>query len=84
MELPPWKIYEADVSSISPSSERIEELWGAVGLYESVEELFHWWHEIVIKLMEQEAFIDPMWIECTQLKDKFLFKIFAAFCVLVV
>ena len=34
---------EADVSSVSPSSERIEELWGVVGLFESVEELCHWW-----------------------------------------
>ena len=27
----------------SRSLERIEELWGAVGLYESVEEISHWW-----------------------------------------
>ena len=31
---------EADVSSIGPSSERIEELWGVVGLYESGPNLF--------------------------------------------
>ena len=43
VELPPGKIYEADVSSVSPSSERIEELWGVVGLYEMAEELSHWW-----------------------------------------
>ena len=24
-------------------SEQTEELWGVVGLYESVEELCHWW-----------------------------------------
>ena len=39
VELPPWKIEKADVSKVSPSSERIEELWGVVGLYQSVEEL---------------------------------------------
>ena len=27
VEWPPWKIWKADVSSVSPSSERIEELW---------------------------------------------------------
>ena len=37
VELPPWKIWKADVSSISPSSERIEELWVAVTFYEGVE-----------------------------------------------
>ena len=31
------------VSSVSPSSERIEELWCVVRLYKSVEELCHWW-----------------------------------------
>jgi len=36
--LPPW-----NVSSVSPSSEWVEELWGVVGLYESAEELCHWW-----------------------------------------
>ena len=43
VELPPSKVQKADVSSVSPSSERIEELWGVVGLYERVEELCHWW-----------------------------------------
>ena len=42
-EQPPSKIEKADVSSVSPSSERIEELWDVVGLYGSVEELCHWW-----------------------------------------
>ena len=40
-----------------------------------------WWHEFVNKLVEQEAFIDLLGIECTQLKDKFLFRIFATFFV---
>ena len=31
MELPPGKIWKADVSSGSPSSKRIEELWAVVG-----------------------------------------------------
>ena len=30
VKLPPWKIWKADVSSVSPSSERIEELWVVV------------------------------------------------------
>ena len=30
VELPPCKIWKADVSSVSPSSERIEELWVVV------------------------------------------------------
>ena len=34
--------------------------------------------------MEQEVFIDSVWIECAQLKNEFLFEIFAAFCVSVV
>ena len=32
VELPPWKIYKADVSSVSPSSQRIEECRGALPL----------------------------------------------------
>ena len=43
VELPPWKVLKADLSSFSPSSEWVEELWGFVGLYESVDELCHWW-----------------------------------------
>ena len=49
-------------------------------LYGSVEELCHWSYEFVNKLMECEVFIDPVRIECTQLKDEFLFEIFAAIC----
>ena len=30
--------------------------------------------------MEREVFSDPTWRECTQLKDEFLFEIFAALC----
>ena len=40
-----------------------------------------WWHEYVNIVVEWEAFFDPEWIECTQLKDEFLFEIFATFCV---
>ena len=36
------------------------------------------------KLVECEVFIDPVKMECSQLKDEFLFKTFAAFCVPVV
>ena len=43
-----------------------------------------WWHEFVNKLVEWEAFLYPVWIECTQLKDEILFETFAAFCVPVV
>ena len=38
-------------------------------------------HEFMNILVESEAFFDPVWRECTQLKDEFLFGIFAAFCV---
>ena len=43
-----------------------------------------WSHVFVNKLEEWEAFINSLWRECTQLKDQFLFEIFAAFCVPVV
>ena len=36
------------------------------------------------KLVELEVFINSVWRECTQLKNEFLFEIFAAFCVPVV
>ena len=32
-----------DDPSVSPASERMEELWGVVGVLVSVEELCHWW-----------------------------------------
>ena len=48
VELPPWKI---GISSVSLSSERIEELWGVVALYGSVELIKPlveiWWHLLV-------------------------------------
>ena len=43
-----------------------------------------WSHELVNKLVECEASIDPVRRECTQLKDEVLFEIFAAFYVSVV
>ena len=43
-----------------------------------------WSHEFVNKLVEREASINSVWRECNQLKDEFLFEIFAAFCVPVV
>ena len=36
-----------------------------------------WRHEFLNKLEEREEFIDPVWRECTQLEDEFLFEIFA-------
>ena len=39
VELPPCKIYNADLSSVSPSSERIEELRGVV-VYMRVQRTF--------------------------------------------
>ena len=83
VELPPWKIWKADFSSVSPSSERIEKLWGAVVLYGSVEEELPlveiWWHEFYDKLAEWGAFIDPVWRECTQLKDEWSLEDFFGF-----
>ena len=37
-----------------------------------------WSHEFVNKFVEWEAFIDPVRIECNQLKDEFLLQIFVA------
>ena len=34
-------------------------------------------HEFVNKLVASEAFIDPVWRESTQMKEEFLFEIFA-------
>ena len=45
------KDLEADVSSISPSSERIEELWGFVGRG-ALPLVEIWSHEFVNKLVE--------------------------------
>ena len=50
--------------------------------YGSVEEV--WWHEFVNKLAERQPFNVPERLESTQLKAKFLFQTFAAFCVPVV
>ena len=37
------------------------------------------------EVVELVVFIDPVWIECTHLKDEFLFlRFFTAFCVPVV
>ena len=33
------------------------------------------------KLVEQEAFIDSVKVKSSELKDKFLFEVFTAFCV---
>ena len=41
VELPPWN--KLTFRAFALSSERIEELWGVVGLYESAEEPCHWW-----------------------------------------
>ena len=43
-----------------------------------------WSHEFVNKFLELEAFIDPVWRECTKLKDEFLVETFVAFRVPVV
>ena len=55
---------------------------GVVGFYVR-EELCHW-KEFVNRSMEREAFIDSVWVECAQSKNKFLFEIFTAICVSVV
>ena len=39
----PEKDLEGDLSSVSPSSERIEELWVIVGFYKGVKEFCHCW-----------------------------------------
>ena len=67
-ELPPGKILKADVSSVSPSSERIEKLWRVIGLHENVEQLSHWWKYGHMNLWINywnagEAFISPVWRE---------------------
>ena len=50
---------------------------GCCWFYEDMEELCYrwkiWWHEFVNKLMEWEAFIDSVWIKCTDLVEKRIF-----------
>ena len=47
-----------------------------------VEELCHWWEGgDMNKSIEREAFIDTVGMKSAELKDKFLFEGFTAFCV---
>ena len=78
------KSLKADVLSVSPSSEQLEELWAeCVGLYaENGATLLVgiWWRENKNKLVEwKELFADTVGIKSADLKDKFLFYGFAAF-----
>ena len=43
-----------------------------------------WSLGFVNKIVEREAFTDPVWRECIQLIDEFLFENFATFCIPVV
>ena len=50
---------KADVSSVSPSSERIEGYWGVVGLYDYVRELCQWWRSGWINLWNERRSLIP-------------------------
>ena len=65
--LPPYRDWCADVSSVSPSSERIKELWIVCGLYSE-----QWKHRNVEnknKLVEQKVFVDSVGIKSADLED---------------
>ena len=70
--------YKADVSSVSPLSERMEELWVVCGYIWRVE-----WENSdeknMNKLLDWKAFVDTYGIKSADLKNKLLFKSFAAF-----
>ena len=69
------KFKKADVSSVSPSLDRIEELCGVVVYMRVFLPLVEiWLDEFVNKLVEWEAFINSVWIDCTQLKNEFSFE----------
>lgn len=82
------KNYEADVSSIKSSSERIEGLWVFRGLYgekRSYAIAGKWWCERENILLEREEFSDSIRILNAELKTKFLFRVFIAnICVFLV
>ena len=72
------KSLKAEVSSISPSSERLEELWVMCLYAENGATLLVgiWWWENNNKL---EVLCDIVGIKSVDLKGKFLFSSFAAF-----
>ena len=65
---------KADVSSVTPSSERNQ---GIVGCTSGVVELRYWWERGNVKnknkLVEWKVFVDTMGIKCVDLKYEFLF-----------
>ena len=68
------KVKKAYVSSVSPLSERIEELCGGRFIWEcrgALPLVEIWSNEFVNKLGDWEAFINSVCRECTQLIDKF-------------
>ena len=68
------KSFKAYVSSVSPSSERMEEFW-VVCVYMRKIELRCWWEDDdENKLVERKAFLDTVETKSSYLKGKFLFK----------
>ena len=70
------KNFKADVSSVSPSPERLEALW-IVCVCLSAENgatllVGIWWRENKNKLVEWKAPVDTVGIKSADLKDKFL------------
>ena len=75
------KSLEVNVSSISPSSERLEEKWIVLGLYAANGATLLvgiWWWENKNKLAEWKALLDTVGIKSADLEDKILFQSFAA------
>ena len=77
---------KADVLSVSPLSEQLEEWWVVCGFicrkwsYTIGGSLVGiWWQENKTKLVEWKALIDTMRIKSADLEDKFLFLCFMAF-----
>jgi len=75
--------YKADVSSVGPSSERMEELWVVCGFIREKVELRYWLEHSDEKNMNKlvKAFVDTLLyrIKSADLKNKLSFKSFAAF-----
>ena len=67
---------EADVSRVSPSSERFRGLAGCGCLLRGVDELSRWWKSGDLNMCL--AFIDSMRVKSAELKDRFLFIKLAA------
>ena len=73
------KSLKADVSSVSPSSERLGNFVGLFAENGAMLLVGIWWRENKNKLVEWKALVDTVAIKSADLEDEFLFWSFAAF-----